>query len=245
MDRKSLLSGMVNTLGKDFNFIANVSLSLILLILIIAFGRIELGFITFIPIFLSWVWTLGIMAMTGIKFNIFNIIISSFITGLGIDYSIYIMQGLVQGLKGDNKNLLSYKTCILISVMISISGTGVMILAKHPALKSIALISIIGLLSVVLISYTFEIIFFNWLVSKKGKDRVLPVTLTDIIVTIATLSGGIVLSIILNLCLFLVVPLPFFKKTKKRFLHNVLCKSLRVCSLLMFTVKQKTINASR
>ena len=100
------------------------------------------------------------MGMAGIKFNIFNIIISSFITGLGIDYSIYIMQGLVQGFKSDNKSLLSYKTCILISVMISISGTGVLILAKHPALNSIALISIIGLLSVVLISYTFEPILF-------------------------------------------------------------------------------------
>ena len=170
MDRKSILSGMVESLGKDFNFIANVSLSLILVILIIAFGRFELGFITFIPIFLSWVWTLGIMGMAGIKFNIFNIIISSFITGLGIDYSIYIMQGLVQGYKSDNKSLLSYKTCILISVMISISGTGVLILAKHPALNSIAVISIIGLLSVVLISYTFEPVLFYLAGIKKGQE---------------------------------------------------------------------------
>ena len=73
MDRKSILSGMVDSLSQDFNFIANVSLSLILIILIIAFGRFELGFITFIPIFLSWVWTLGIMGMAGIKFNIFNL----------------------------------------------------------------------------------------------------------------------------------------------------------------------------
>ncbi len=109
------------------------------------------------------------MGITGIKFNIFNIIISSFITGLGIDYSIYIMQGLVQGFKTRDTNLLSYKTCILISVMISLAGTGVLILAKHPALNSIALISIVGLLSVVLISYTFEPLLFYWLVSKRGK----------------------------------------------------------------------------
>ncbi len=245
MDRKSLLSGMVSTLGKDFNFIANVSLSLVLVILIIAFGRIELGFITFIPILLSWVWTMGIMAITGIKFNIFNIIISSFITGLGIDYSIYIMQGMVQGIKGNDKNLLSYKTCILISVMISISGTGVLILAKHPALKSIALISIIGLLSVVIISYTFEIIFFKWLIIKKGKSRVLPVTLTDILVTAVTLSGGVVLSIILNLALFITVPLLIPKKKKKKFLHLLLCKSLRVSGMLMVTIRKQTINPDR
>ncbi|HOP00137.1 MAG TPA: MMPL family transporter, partial [Bacteroidales bacterium] len=111
MDRKSMLTHVVDTLADDFNLIANISLILILVILIIAFGRFELGFITFVPILVSWIWTLGVMSITGLKFNIFNIIISSFITGLGIDYSIYIMQGLVQGYKSNNKNLLSYKTC--------------------------------------------------------------------------------------------------------------------------------------
>ena len=245
MDRKSLLSGMVDTLGKDFNFIANVSLSLILVILIIAFGRIELGFITFVPILLSWIWTLGIMGLTGIKFNIFNIIISSFITGLGIDYSIYIMQGLVQGYKSDNKNLLSYKTCILISVMISISGTGVLILAKHPALNSIALISIIGLLSVVLLSYTFEPVLFNWLVSKKGKPRALPVTITDFAVTILVLTSALLLAVILNLILFVVYPLPLKSLTKKRFLHHVLCYSMKLSGFLMMTITKKTINPGK
>ena len=208
IDRKSVLSQMVNTLGADFNFIANVSLLLILGVLILAFGRIELGVITFVPILLSWIWTLGFMGMFDIRFNIFNIIISSFITGLGIDYSIYIMQGLVQGFKSDDRNLLSYKTCILISVMISISGTGVLILAKHPALNSIALISIVGLLSVVLISYTFEPIFFNYLVNKKNKKRMLPVTLSDLIVTIMVFSIFIVGCIFMNGMLLLVLLLP-------------------------------------
>jgi 1-acyl-sn-glycerol-3-phosphate acyltransferase len=245
MDRKSILSGIIDALGKDFNFIANVSLLLILTILIIAFGRFELGFITFIPILLSWVWTLGIMGLAGIKFNIFNIIISSFITGLGIDYSIYIMQGLVQGFKSDNKNLLSYKTCILISVMISISGTGVLILAKHPALNSIALISIIGLISVVLISYTFEPILFYWLVTKKGKSRTLPVTLTDIIITIIALSIGLILCILLNIVLILVFPLPLPSKTKKKFLHYVLFWCLKISLHGMITIKKKIINETR
>jgi 1-acyl-sn-glycerol-3-phosphate acyltransferase len=244
MDRKSMLTGVVDTLAKDFNLIANISLILILVILIIALGRIELGVITFVPILVSWIWTLGVMSITGIKFNIFNIIISSFITGLGIDYSIYIMQGLVQGYKSNNRNLLSYKTCILISVMISLSGTGVLILARHPSLNSIALISIIGLLSVVLISYTFEPILFYWLVSKKGKKRSLPMTLTDIFFTLLTMAGGIIISIFLNLLLLLVIPLPLKSAAKRRIIHYALCYSLRVSGKLMATVKKRIINTS-
>jgi 1-acyl-sn-glycerol-3-phosphate acyltransferase len=242
IDRKSILSQLVNTLGEDFNFIANVSLLLILLVLIIAFGRIELGVITFVPILLSWVWTLGIMGMFGIKFNIFNIIISSFITGLGIDYSIYIMQGLVQGYKSDNRNLLSYKTCILLSVMISISGTGVLILAKHPALNSIALISIIGLLSVVLISYTFEPILFNWLVSKGEKKRVVPLTLSDILVTLGVFTLFIAGSLGLNLLLFVVILLPIGVRHKKYIMHSAMAFSCKMPVYSMLHVRKRIIN---
>ena len=242
IDRKSVLSQIVNTLGEDFNFIANVSLLLILGVLIFAFGRIELGVITFIPIFFSWIWTLGFMGMFDIKFNIFNIIISSFITGLGIDYSIYIMQGLVQGYKSDNRNLLSYKTCILISVMISISGTGVLILAKHPALNSIAVISIVGLLSVVLISYTFEPILFYYLVSKKNEKRSLPVTFSDILLTIVAFSVFVLGCLFMNLMLFVVILLPIPSKNKRLLLHRGMVLWCKIPVYAMLHIKKKVVN---
>ncbi|MBN1790947.1 MAG: 1-acyl-sn-glycerol-3-phosphate acyltransferase [Bacteroidales bacterium] len=242
IDRKSILSGIVNTLGEDFSFIANVSLLLILGVLIFAFGRIELGVITFIPIFFSWIWTMGFMGFFGIRFNIFNIIISSFITGLGIDYSIYIMQGLVQGYKTENANLLSYKTCILISVMISISGTGVLILAQHPALHSIALISIVGLLSVVLISYTFEPVFFYWLVSKKNRKRLLPVTLSDILLTIIVFSIFVTGCLIMNLLLGIVVLLPLPSRNKKLIMHRCMVFWCKVPVYAMLHIRKKIIN---
>ncbi len=245
IDRKSALSGIVDTLGDDFNFIANVSLLLILLVLILAFGRLELGIITFVPIFLSWIWTLGFMGMTGIKFNIFNIIISSFITGLGIDYSIYIMQGLVQGYKSDNHNLLSYKTCILISVMISISGTGVMILAKHPALNSIAIISIFGLLAVVLISYTFEPLLFNYLVSKNNKPRVLPVTLSDILTTIVVFTIFVIGCVFMNAVLLLVWIIPVKKEYKKLWIHYAIMLWCRIPVYAMIHIRKSVVNTSR
>ncbi|MBN1157758.1 MAG: 1-acyl-sn-glycerol-3-phosphate acyltransferase [Bacteroidales bacterium] len=242
IDRKSMLSGIVDTLGEDFNTIANVSLLLILAVLILAFGRIELGFITFIPILISWVWTLGFMGMAGIKFNIFNIIISSFITGLGIDYSIYIMQGLVQGYKTENTNLLSYKTCILISVMISLAGTGVMILAKHPALHSIALISIVGLLSVVLISYTFEPVLFYWLVSKKEQKRVAPVTLSDLFFTFIGFTIAIAGSLLLNVIFLMLFILPFPTAKKKYLLHRFMAFFCKLPVYAMPHVAKKIIN---
>ncbi len=245
IDRKSVLSQIVSSLGTDFNFIANVSLILILLVLIIAFGRIELGVITFIPIFVSWIWTLGFMGILGIKFNIFNIIISSFITGLGIDYSIYIMQGLVQGYTTNNRNLLSYKTCILISVMISISGTGVLILAKHPALYSIALISIFGLLSIVLISYTFQPLLFNYLINKKGQKRKLPVIFSDLVITVIVFSIFLIGCLFMNILLPVVLLLPISSGKKRILLHRGMQFWCKVPVYAMLHIKKQIINPEK
>ncbi len=245
VDRQSILSKYVEYLNNDFGLIANISLLLVLIVLILAFGRIEIGFITFFPIFISWVWTLGIMGLFGIKFNIFNIIISSFITGMGVDYSTYIMQGLIQGYSTSNKTLLSFKSNILVSAMITISGTGVLIFAKHPALNSIALISIIGLLSVVLISYTFEPLLFKLLVLKKSKNRVVPITLSNLLLTIAAFTIFVTGSIFLNLCLLLAIVLPIKLKAKKLFVHYCMMLSCRGLVYLLFPITKKRINISR
>jgi predicted RND superfamily exporter protein len=54
------------------------------------------------------------------------------------------MDGLLQEYKTGKKILSSYKTSIFLSAITTITGLGVLIFAKHPALKSIAFISIIG-----------------------------------------------------------------------------------------------------
>jgi len=172
-DKKFMTDNLVRVLKEDFNLLVKLSLGIVFLILLLSFGRIELALLTFIPMAISWIWTLGIMGILGIKFTIFNIIISTFIFGLGIDYSIFIMRGLLQEYKYGVKNLNSYKTSIFLSGITTITGIGVLILAQHPALKSMAVLSIIGILSVIIISYTLEPALFNlFLLNRKRKGKI-------------------------------------------------------------------------
>ena len=84
-------------------------------LLLLSFGRIETGLTTALPMFASWLLTLGFMGVTGIRFNIFNIIVSSFIFGLGVDYSILIMRGMLFEYRYNTKEISSYKTSIFLS----------------------------------------------------------------------------------------------------------------------------------
>ena len=150
-----LPANLIKLLNHNLNQLVLISLLVVFVILLIAYGRIELTIITMIPIVISWIWTVGIMGLFGISFNIFNVIILTFIFGLGIDYSIFVMRGLIQGYKYGLKDLSSYKVSVLLSVLTTILGIGVLIFAKHPALRSIATMSIIGITTVVFITFTY------------------------------------------------------------------------------------------
>ena len=94
-DKQILANHFIADLKHDFSLLVRLSMIFVTLLLLLSFGRIETGLTTALPMFASWLLTLGFMGMTGIRFNIFNIIVSSFIFGLGVDYSILMMRGLL------------------------------------------------------------------------------------------------------------------------------------------------------
>jgi len=244
MDKEYLTSQFVNILKEDFNLLVGISLLLVFIILVFFYGRIELGIIAFIPMALSWLWTLGIMGALDLKFNIFNIIISTFIFGLGIDYSIFIMRGLLQEYKYGRKNLSSYKTSIFLSVVTTITGLGVLIFAEHPALRSIALLSIIGILSVVIIAYTIEPLMFRWLVYIGKRKRTAPVTMFIFIYSVICYTYFYILAIIVvivGLTGFRLIP-SYYRKRLLRFIMTYVARST---IYIMFLTRKKIINPNK
>jgi 1-acyl-sn-glycerol-3-phosphate acyltransferase len=176
LDKQYLSSRFVQIIQMDFSSIAWMTSILVFAVLLLMYGRIELTLISFIPMAMSWIWILGIMGIFHIEFNIINIIISALIFGLGDDYSLFIMDGLLQEYKTGRKSLSSYKSSIMLSAITTIAGLGVLIFAKHPALRSIAIISITGILCVVLMSQILIPFLFNILIGNRIKRGLYPWT---------------------------------------------------------------------
>jgi predicted exporter len=193
-DKQHLTTQFVEAISSDFNTILWITSVLVFGFMLLSHGRIELAVINFLPMLISWLWILGIMGLFGIKFNIINIIISTFIFGLGDDYSIFIMDGLLTEFRTGKKNLGSYKTSIFLSALTSIIGIGVLVLAKHPALKSIALITIIGMICVVFVSFIVQPLIFNFIAIKRKERGLLPYTFKNISITIVGFAIFVVFS---------------------------------------------------
>jgi 1-acyl-sn-glycerol-3-phosphate acyltransferase len=237
-DKQFIADQFARSLQKDFGTLVNWSFIIVFIILLIAFGRIELALLTIFPIILSWEWTLGLMVLFGLKFNVVNIIICTFIFGLGIDYSIFVTKGLLHEYKYGERILPAYKTSIILSALTTMCGMGVMIFAQHPALFSIASLSIIGILSILIITFTIQPLIFGALILNRKKKNLPPYTLLNLISTIVAYTHFLVGCLTLTLLTFICTVTPFYKDHKKSILHRL----IRLFSLslihLMFNVKK-------
>ena len=158
----SLFASIATHLSDDFNYIGWACACIVFFFLWASFRSLPLALLSFLPMAVSWLWILGIMALLGIQFNIINIILSTFIFGQGDDYTIFMTEGTVYEYIHRRPMLASYRRAILLSACIMFIGIGSLITARHPALHSLAEVTIVGMSSVVLMAFVIPPLVFRW-----------------------------------------------------------------------------------
>lgn len=240
-DKQQGASQLVDILKSNFTDIALYSSLIVFLALLIGYGRIELAIIAFLPMAISWVWILGIMSLLGLQFNIVNIIISSLIFGLGDDYTIFTMDGLVERYRTGKHKLASVRAAVYVSVLTVVIGLGVLLLAKHPALRSIAFISVTGLLCVLFISQTLQPFLFNWFIQKRADKRFLPFTLRSFLISVFAFTYFFSGSMILTVLGVLLTRLWPFDKEKGKYLFHILISNFTWSMMYIMANQKKRI----
>ncbi len=223
IDRKQMQETLLGNLETDFNnlfFIASIA---VFVVTFLFFGSLELTLVTNIPIFLGWLVTLGLMGLLGVDFNAFNIIITTLIFGLGVDYSIFVTKGLLEQYTYGRADMPAYKSGVVMSALATIICFGILVFAKHPAIRSISIIPLIGLVVVVLMSFSIQPYLFRLFISGPQAKGNTPWRLLNLALTSFTFGyfflGGMAVSILGRLLIAIV---PISKRKKFRAFHRVL-----------------------
>ena len=153
IDVKAINSAMLSQLSDNFNYIGWACAAIVFLFLWCSFRSLTLAVLSFLPMAVSWMWILGIMTLCGMQFNIVNIILATFIFGQGDDYTIFMTEGAVYEATHHRPMLATYKRAIMLSALIMFIGIGSLIVARHPALHSLAEVTIVGMSAVVLMAF--------------------------------------------------------------------------------------------
>ena len=217
----SVMASLIESLSQDFNTILFLCGFIVFVFLWISFGSLELALLSFLPLTVGWIWILSIMKMMGISFNIVSIILATFIFGQGDDYTIFITEGLVYEYNSGRRTLSDRRRSVLISAVIMFIGIGTLITAGHPAMRSLAEITILGMAVVVVMANFLPEWLFRWLTEKKGKRRAEPVTLWRLAKTVYSFAF-LILSVLVVTPVAFVLFLGRKREWKDRWLHGVL-----------------------
>lgn len=192
-DTGDVSNRLVSVLSESFDYIGLVCSLVVLVFLCLSFRRLELGLLSFFPLAVSWFWILGLMSLLDIRFNIVNIILATFIFGQGDDYTIFITEGLVYEYAYGKKRLATYKNSVFHSAVIMFIGIGALVLARHPAMRSLGEVTVIGMFIVVAMAYYLPPVMFRLLTERKGVKRDIPLTLKRLAYSLYALVGYVLL----------------------------------------------------
>ncbi len=116
----------------------------------ILFRRVKDVLFCFVPIALGGCFLFGVLALLGVKVNLFGLIFMPLLIGLGIDYAIF---QLMKRRSADINMQALYPSSALAAAGIStLIGFGVLVLAKHSVLFIMGLCALIGIGGTVLAS---------------------------------------------------------------------------------------------
>ncbi len=240
----SIASRLVSALSDDFDYVLYICGFIVFAFLLFSFGRIELCLTAFLPLVIAWVWILGIMGMTGIRFNIVNIILATFIFGMGDDYSIFVTEGLIYEYASGRKMVSQFKNSIVLSAAIMFIGIGMLIFAKHPAMRSLAEVTIIGMFSVVLMAYIVPPVLFKWLTTSNGKPRRRPVTLMSILMMTVGGLYFILGFVVITLCGFVLLGTGRRTDRRRMLFHRLLQLMMKGLARILPGASFRVVNPS-
>ena len=130
------LSGEI---GADFSrFISSAGIAVLVLLLIL-FRRLPEVLLALLPVLTGLLVMFGGMGWLGLEMNLFNVVASTLIIGLGVDYGIFMV------CHGQQEEDLASSRAVMISGLTTLVGFGALVLAKHPALHSIGLTVLLGI----------------------------------------------------------------------------------------------------
>lgn len=230
IDRQQMNETFLGNLKNDFENLVNYSFLAVILILWIFFRRVELVLVAVIPIAITGVVTAGLMAIFDIQLNIFSTIVCTLIFGHGVDFSIFMTSALQKEHTFGKSDMKTYRTSIILAALTTILAIGSLVFAEHPALKSISMVSLIGVFSAVIITFVFYPVIFKICILNRAKKGKAPITLRLFLHSILSFVyygiGGFLFSISGQLIMRI---LPFKKEVKMkwfRFTMSVFMKSV-------------------
>ncbi|PKN24536.1 MAG: rRNA methyltransferase, partial [Deltaproteobacteria bacterium HGW-Deltaproteobacteria-21] len=128
----------------------------ILVVLLFTFRNIT-AFLVTTPLVVGTVWTLGLMALLDIDFNLANTVFLALVVGAGVEYGIIIMRRRLEEAGGIGAVALPWSTVkgVVLAGLTTAVGFGSLTISSHQGIYSLGLLATVGSLSILAAAVLF------------------------------------------------------------------------------------------
>jgi len=107
--------------------------------LVLLFRNVKKVICALVPVATGLCFMFGVMGFAGIEFNVFNIVATILVIGLGADLGIFMVSRASEGVDRNTAR------AVVLSGLTSLVGLGALMLARHPSLHSIGITVFLGM----------------------------------------------------------------------------------------------------
>ncbi|MEM5788255.1 MAG: MMPL family transporter, partial [Syntrophobacteraceae bacterium] len=119
-------------------------------LLLLVFRDLRLTLLAMVPLVLGSLWTIGIMGMAGIQFNLANSIFMPLVVGAGVEYAVIILSRWREGRMVPGHLPFSTGKGVILAALTTTVGFGALMLSHHRGIFSLGFVSWVGSLCVLL-----------------------------------------------------------------------------------------------
>lgn len=137
---------MLNLMRSDARQAVAVVLAAVFIVLLVAYRNLRATLTVMIPILIGLAWMLGIMAVSGLRLNVINMVVLPTVLGIGIDNGIHIFQRYrEEGYANVRKVVLTTGGAAFLTTATTLLGFAGTMAAENGGLQSLGMAASIGL----------------------------------------------------------------------------------------------------
>ncbi|MDD2803972.1 MAG: MMPL family transporter [Elusimicrobiales bacterium] len=141
-----IFADILNMIERDGRKILPLALLLTALPVIAAYRRPKPILLVLVPLCAGFLWIFGIMALFGMKFNFFSVVMLPLIFGLGDDYAEIVYGRYEEEGPGSVHFVMTHTgPAVAMSALTTFIGFGALLFAAHNGLRSIGVMAAVGI----------------------------------------------------------------------------------------------------
>ena len=155
---------MLELMRSESPYMVGATFLMVFLLMLVSFRSLRWALIAMLPLVVGLLWLFGIMMITGMMFNFYNLVVLPAILGIGEDNGVHLAHRYREEGKNSMWDVLSstgqHVTIGSITTMLGFSG---LLFTNHPGLQSLGMMAVIGIGMTLVAALTFLPALIQWL----------------------------------------------------------------------------------